>query len=45
MSAGHLDVPDVGGGSVAAVDYGEELFLPHVGPVGKTVAMKKDSAV
>jgi len=49
MAAGHLDVPDVGGGSVAAVHDCEELFLPPVaqtvGPVGKTVAMKKGSAV
>jgi hypothetical protein len=45
MAAGHLDVPDLGGGSVAAVHDCEELFLPlvaqTVGPVGKTVVMTK----
>lgn len=49
MAAGHLDVPDVGGGFVAAVHDSEELFLPFVaqtvGPVGKTVVMTKKSAV
>jgi hypothetical protein len=49
MAAGHLDVPDLGGGSVAAVHDCEELFLPLVaqivGPVGKTVVMTKGSAV
>lgn len=49
MAAAHLDVPDVGGGSVADVHDCEELFLSlvaqAVGRVGETVAMKKGSAV
>lgn len=44
MAAGHLDVPDADGVSVAAVHDCEVLFLPlvaqTVGPVGKAVAMK-----